>query len=164
MKALIAFVSGAAAGAAAAHFLDPDSGRKRRNQLRDQATSKASAGASQATATASQTADKAKGAVATATPTMPGSHRLDDADDVTLTRKVETEIFRDPAAPKGDVSVDVQAGVVHLRGQVADEAWIARLADEAEKVDGIKGVKNLLHRPGTPAPAAEPRGAVQDRI
>jgi osmotically-inducible protein OsmY len=164
MKALIAFVSGAAAGAAAAHFLDPDSGRKRRNQLRDQATSKASAGASQATATATQAADKAKGAVATATPSMPGSHRLDDADDVTLTRKVETEIFRDPAAPKGDVSVDVQAGVVHLRGQVADEAWIARLADEAEKVDGIKGVKNLLHPPGTPAPAAEPRGAAADRM
>jgi osmotically-inducible protein OsmY len=164
MRTSIAFAAGAAAGAAAAHSLDPDSGRKRRNQLRDQAASKASAGAAQATATASQAADKAKGAVATATPNMPGSHRLDDADDVTLARKVETEIFRDPAAPKGEVSVDVQAGVVHLRGQVADEAWIARLADEAEKVDGIKGVKNLLHRPGTAAPAAEPRGAVQDRI
>ena len=164
MRTLIAFASGAAAGAAAAHFLDPDSGRKRRNQLREQATSKASAGASQATSTASQAADKAKGAVATATPSMPGSHRLDDADDVTLARKVETEIFRDPAAPKGDVSVDVQAGVVYLRGIVADEAWIDRLADEAKKVDGITGVKNLLHPPGTPAPAAEPRGAAADRL
>ena len=164
MRSLIAFVSGAAVGAAAAHFLDPDSGRRRRHQLRDQAASKASAGASQATTAASYAAGKAKGAVATATPSMPGSHRLEDADDVTLARKVETEIFRDPAAPKGQVSIDVQAGVVYLRGMVADEAWIERLAEEAKKVDGIKGVKNLLHRPGTPAPAAEPRGAVQDRL
>ena len=92
----------------------------------------------------------------------PTGDRLEDADDVTLARKVETEIFRDADAPKGDVSVDVQAGVVYLRGMVADQAWIERLADEAKKVDGVKGVKNLLHRPGTPAPAAEPRGAIQD--
>jgi osmotically-inducible protein OsmY len=71
---------------------------------------------------------------------------------VTLARKVETEIFRAPDAPKGDVSVDVQHGVAHLRGEVADEQWITRLGQEAEKVEGVKGVENLLHRPGTPAP------------
>src|SRR5262245_39806214 len=81
-------------------------------------------------------AGKAKGAVATHTPSMPGSHRLEDADDVTLARKVETEIFRAPDAPKGDVSIDVQAGVAHLRGEVADDSWITRLGDEAKKVDG----------------------------
>ena len=109
-------------------------------------------------------AGKAKGAVASHTPSRPGSHRLEDADDVTLARKVESEIFRAADAPKGTVSVDVQAGVVYLRGTVADDSWIERLADDAKKVDGIKGVTNLLHRPDTPAPAAEPRGAVQDRI
>lgn len=107
--------------------------------------------------------NRVKGAVATATPRMPGTHKIDDVDDVTLARKVETEIFRAPDAPKGDVSVDVQAGVANLRGVVADEAWITKLADDAKKVDGIKGVNNLLHRPGTPAPAAEPRGAVSER-
>ena len=60
-------------------------------------------------------------------------------------------------APKGDVSVDVQAGVAYLRGEVADHYWIDRLGASARKVDGITGVKNLLHAPGTPAPAAEPR-------
>jgi osmotically-inducible protein OsmY len=155
MSRLIAFVSGAAVGAVATHFLDPDSGRKRRNQLRDQAASKASAAASQAGSTATHAAAKAKGAVVGATPSVPGRHRIDDVDDVTLARKVETEIFRDADAPKGDVSVDVQAGVAYLRGTVADQAWIDRFADEATKVDGIKGVKNLLHRPGTPAPAAQ---------
>ena len=120
MRSLIAFATGAAVGAAATHFLDPDSGRRRRHQLREQAASKASAGASQAATTASYAAGKAKGVVASATPSMPGSHRIEDVDDVTLARKVETEIFRDPNAPKGQVSIDVQAGVVYLRGVVAD--------------------------------------------
>jgi osmotically-inducible protein OsmY len=163
MSRLITLLFGAAAGAAAAHFLDPDSGSRRRHQLRDKATSKARSGKEQAATTASYAAGKAKGAVATATPSMPGSHRIEDVDDVTLARKVETEIFRDPGAPKGQVSVDVQAGVANLRGVVADEGWITKLADDAKKVDGIKGVNNLLHRPGTPAPAPEPRGAVTER-
>ena len=160
MSRLITFLFGVAIGAAARPLLEPG----RRNQLRDQAISTARSGAGKAATAATHAANKAKGAVATATPSVPGSHKIDDVDDVTLARKVESEIFREADAPKGDVSIDVQAGVVYLRGTVADDAWIGRLADGATKVDGVKGVKNLLHRPGTPAPAAEPRGAVQDRI
>jgi osmotically-inducible protein OsmY len=163
MSRIATLLFGAAIGAAATHFLDPASGRHRRQQLREQAVSKASSGASHAASTAQHAAGKAKGAVANATPSVPGRHRVDDADDVTLARKVETEIFRDADAPKGDVSVDVQAGVAYLRGTVADEAWIAKLEDDAKKVDGIKGVNNLLHRPGTPAPSPDPRGAVSER-
>jgi osmotically-inducible protein OsmY len=159
MSRLITFAFGAAAGAAAMHFLDPTSGRKRRNELRDHAVATARSSASQAASTATHAAAKAKGAAATAAPTSSP-----DLDDVGLARKVETEIFRDADAPKGDVSVDVQAGVAYLRGTVDDEAWIARLGDEAKKVDGIKGVNNLLHAPDKPAPAAEPRGAINERI
>jgi osmotically-inducible protein OsmY len=151
MSRLITLLFGAAAGAAAAHFLDPDSGARRRNQLRDKTASKARSGKQQAATGAGYAAGKAKGAAATATPSF--GDRIEDVDDVTLARKVETEIFRDADAPKGQVSVDVQAGVVYLRGMVADDEWIERLADNAKKVDGVKGVKNLLHRPGTPAPA-----------
>jgi osmotically-inducible protein OsmY len=153
MSRLITLLFGAALGAAAAHLLDPDKGAQRRNQLRDRSLSKARQGASQATSAATQAAGKAKGAAATATPSMPGSDKIEDVDDVTLARKVETEIFRPADAPKSDVSVDVQEGVVHLRGMVADEQWIARLAEDAGKVDGVKDVKNLLHQPGTPAPS-----------
>jgi len=97
-------------------------------------------------------AKQAKGAVHAATP----SFGRDDADDATLADRVRSEIFRDHDAPKGDVSIDVQAGVVYLRGVVADE-WIERLGTQARKVQGITGVKNLLHAPGTPTPPAEPR-------
>ena len=149
MSRLITLLFGVGIGAAAAHFLDPQSGRRRRHEMRDQAVSKVHAGVDQATSTASHAAEKAKGAVSSATPSPT---RVEDVDDVTLARKVETEIFRAPDAPKGDVSVDVQRGVAHLRGEVADEQWITRFGEEAEKVDGVKGVENLLHRPGTPAP------------
>jgi osmotically-inducible protein OsmY len=149
MSRLITLLFGVGIGAAAAHFLDPQSGRRRRQEIREQAVSKVHSGVDQATTTASHAADKAKGAVSTAAPT---GTRLEDPDDVTLARKVETEIFRAPDAPKGDVSVDVQRGIAHLRGEVADEQWITRLGQEAEKVEGVKGVENLLHRPGTPAP------------
>jgi osmotically-inducible protein OsmY len=83
-------------------------------------------------------------------------------DDVTLARKVETHIFRPHDAPKGDVSVDVEAGVAYLRG-VADADWSARFAAGAQEVPGILGVKNLLHPPGTPAPPPPPRGAILER-
>jgi osmotically-inducible protein OsmY len=91
--------------------------------------------------------NKAQGAAAAAMPKPPGSRSASDLDDVSLARKVETEIFRAPDAPKGDVSVDVQEGIAYLRGEVSDEAWIERFADEAAKVDGIRGVENLLHAP-----------------
>ncbi len=155
MSRIPTFLLGAAAGAAAAHFLDPDKGAQRRGAVAGQATSTAGSAASSAQSQARQAAGKAKGAVSSATP----GTRLKDPDDVTLARKVETEIFREADAPKGDVSVDVQDGVAHLRGEVADRDAADRLASEARNVEGIKGVENLLHPPGTPAPAAPERAS-----
>jgi osmotically-inducible protein OsmY len=144
MSRLPTFLLGAAADAAAAHFLDPDSGARRRNMLRDRGASKARSAASTAQSQAGYVAGQAKGAASAVTPSPT---RLEDADDVTLARKVETEIFRAPDAPKGSVSVDVQDGIAHLRGEVSDPEWIERLAAEARKVDGIRGVENMLHAP-----------------
>jgi gas vesicle protein len=91
MRTPISFALGLAAGAAAAHFLDPESGRRRRATMRDQAQSKASHAASAVQAQATGAAQQAKGAAHAVAPTPT---RLADADDVTLARKVETEIFR----------------------------------------------------------------------
>lgn len=78
--------------------------------------------------------------------------RSSQYDDVTLARKVESEIFRDADAPKGDVVVNAEHGVVFLRGQVKDSEQIKELEKAAQSVDGVKGVETLLHTPGTPAP------------
>ena len=161
MRTPIAFALGLAAGAAAAHFLDPDSGRKRRHTMRDQAQSKVSHAASAVQSQATYATQQAKGAAHAVTPS---GTRLEDGDDVTLARKVETQIFRAHDAPKGTVSVDVQAGVATLRGVVSDTRWIDRLGDEAGHVSGISGVQNLLHTPGTPAPDPEPRGLAAERF
>jgi len=79
-------------------------------------------------------------------------HRGKSYDDVTLTRKVESEIFRDPDAPKGQVSVNTEHGVVYLRGAV-DPGQARTLEEKASKVSGVERVESLLHAPGTPPPA-----------
>jgi osmotically-inducible protein OsmY len=76
-----------------------------------------------------------------------------DLNDPALARKVESEIFRPADAPKSDVSVNVEYGVVFLRGQVRDDAQAKALEKAARSVKGVKDVQNLLHAPGEPAPA-----------
>jgi len=75
-----------------------------------------------------------------------------DLDDVTIARKVETELFRDPTVPKGHIDVNVVGGVVWLRGEVRTPEEIKRLEGEAQAVPEVKRVENLLHLPNTPAP------------
>ena len=73
-------------------------------------------------------------------------------DDQTLKAKVESEVFRDTEAPKGDVSVNVELGVVYLRGQLEDQSLIEELEQRVRTVQGVNRVENLLHTPGTETP------------
>lgn len=146
---------GAAAGAAAAWFLDPNEGARRRNVVRDKALKYARKGGAEAERKARYAAGQAKGVAYEATPGGDRGEPGERLNDPALARKVETEIFRGADAPKGSVSVNVENGVVYLRGQVADPEAIRRLAEEAAKIDGVHGVENLLHTPDTPAPAKQ---------
>jgi osmotically-inducible protein OsmY len=65
---------------------------------------------------------------------------------------VETVIFRDADSPKGSVNVNVQNGVVQLRGEIERPELIDELVEKTRKVQGVEAVENLLHVPGTPAP------------
>ena len=76
-------------------------------------------------------------------------------DDTTLARKVETELFRDADVPKGDINVNAEDGVVYLRGEVSDESLIEALEKSARRIQGVRGVENLLHVPGAPAPTKQ---------
>ena len=100
---------------------------------------------------------KAKGAVQEAT--TPLRHAGREYDDVTLARKVETEILRDAGTSKGSVAVSAQHGVVELRGVIGNEEELQALGEAAAKVSGVKGVNNLLHTPGTEPKHAPPSGA-----
>jgi osmotically-inducible protein OsmY len=72
-------------------------------------------------------------------------------DDVTLARKVETEIFRDADIPKGQINVNAENGVVVLRGEVEQPDLIKDLEEKTRKVQGVREVENLLHLPGQEA-------------
>ena len=139
----------AAVGAAAMYFFDPQEGRRRRALAKDR-----TAGLFRGAWRKTERAGRGVSAEAYGV-TKKVTHREDnekDFDDVTLARKVETEIFRDADAPKGQVDVNAVNGVVYLRGEVERAELIDDLVKAAKQVSGVKGVENLLHTPGTPAP------------
>lgn len=151
---MLGFALGAAAGAGAAWFLDPNDGTRRRHVVGDKAMKYARRGK----ATAVRRTDYAVGVVkGAAVSAVPGTSRPDAGrrlNDPALARKVETEVFRDPEIPKGEVSVNAEEGVVYLRGEIERPEMIERLGQRAAAVEGVRSVRNLLHVPGTPAPTA----------
>jgi hypothetical protein len=74
-------------------------------------------------------------------------------DDVTLTRKVETEIFRVRGVAKGKIDVNAADGVVWLRGEAKTPELIKRIEKRAAAIPEVTRVENLLHLPKTPAPS-----------
>ena len=119
-----------AAAAALTYFFDPENGSRRRNVARDRVL------ALFRQATHMREQSKAQ------------------PDDVTLARKVETQIFRDADVPKGKINVNAENGKVVLRGEVEDPSMIEDLEKAARKVLGVREVENLLHAAGSPAPTS----------
>src|SRR3954453_18335948 len=85
--------------------------------------------------------------------------------DVTLSRKVETVVFRDSRAPKNTVSVNTADGVVYLRGTVRQPKQIATLEAAVSRIPEVRGVETLLRLQKTPAPtrADTPRAQQKTR-
>jgi osmotically-inducible protein OsmY len=138
-------------GAGLTYFLDPQQGRRRRAMARDRIAGffrrRAREGerlGRSASAQAEGLAQKAKHLQEEPKP---------QPDDVTLTRKVETEIFRDAEVPKGQINVNAENGKIYLRGEVDKPELIKDLEKRARKVQGVEAVENLLHLPGTEAPS-----------
>ena len=147
-------IFGAAIGAAAVWFLDPNDGARRRNVTRDKTMKYARRGKAEAARQASYTAETVKGKAAAAAPGTSRSPAEERLNDPGLQAKIESEIFRDADAPKGQVSVNVEDGVAYLRGEVADRETIERLRQATARVDGVRAVESLLHTPGEPAPTS----------
>jgi osmotically-inducible protein OsmY len=117
------FALGGAVGAALVYFFDPDNGRKRRKE-----------------------------AIKRTAKAFRQTGRKGRPDDVTLARKVESEIFRDAEVPAGQINVNVEDGVVYLRGELEQPDLIEDLGAQARTVQGVRAVENLLHVPGEEAP------------
>jgi len=74
------------------------------------------------------------------------------ADDETLRQRVESQLFRDRHIPKGDLNINCEHGMVILRGELDSPQEIAHLEGRIRHIPGVRGVQNLLHPHGTPAP------------
>jgi osmotically-inducible protein OsmY len=135
-------------GAGLMYLFDPQQGNRRRAMARDRA-------AGMFRRLIRRTERMGRGAAAQAYGVkQKATHMREepkDLDDVTLARKVETEIFRDADAPKGQVSVNAANGVVTLRGEVESTDLVDDLEKRTRKVSGVERVENLLHTPGEQA-------------
>jgi hypothetical protein len=147
--ASLGMVSGAARGAAVEFFLDPANGRRRRKLAADRT-------AGMARRALRRGARAERGAAARRLGLARRVRHRDEApkdfDDATLAHKVETEIFRSPDVPKGQINVNAQRGVVQLRGELPSPELIDGLVKRTLAVQGVRDVENLLHLPGARAP------------
>jgi osmotically-inducible protein OsmY len=138
-------------GALLAYFFDPDNGRRRRAMARDRIPAFARGMGKNAQRTGGAVVAKAGGMKQKATHLK--EKEKPQPDDVTLAHKVETEIFRDADVPKGQINVNAENGKIVLRGEVDKPELIEDLEKKTKKVQGVTEVENLLHTPGTAAPA-----------
>jgi BON domain len=129
-------------GAALSYFFDPDNGKRRRKSTIDRlaAVFRRHGGRMVGRTVSRGHALKQK-----------ATHRREEPkpqpDDVTLARKVETEIFREPDVPKGKINVNAENGKIVLRGEVDSAEMIDELVSKASKVQGVQDVESLLHTP-----------------
>ena len=140
---------GAALGALLAYFLDPQSGRRRRHTTRDRTLALFRRSGRSAQRAGRAAAAEAHGVA------QQVKHREEEPneyDDATLASKVQTEIFRPAEVPKGQIDVNVQQGVVQLRGEVPRPELIEELVEKTRRIQGVRDVESLLHLPGTQAP------------
>jgi osmotically-inducible protein OsmY len=137
-------------GAMGEFFLDPQSGRRRRAMAKDRVAGFLRHRKAETEREARYAAGVAKGAVEEMTPSGRDPTQLNDP---ALESKVESEIFRGRDAPKGEVNVSVEEGVVYLRGELESSDRIEELVASARAVEGVRDVENLLHLPGQEAPA-----------
>jgi BON domain len=79
------------------------------------------------------------------------SRQPKDLDDVSITRKVETELFRSNDVQKGKIDVNTADGIVWLRGEAKNPEQVKELEAKAAAIPEVKRVENLLHLPKTPA-------------
>jgi osmotically-inducible protein OsmY len=131
-------------GAALTYFFDPENGRRRRKVTADRL---AGLMRRHSRRIGRSVSSEAHGL------TQKATHLREEPkpqpDDVTLARKVETEIFREADVPKGQINVNAENGKVVLRGEVDSDELIEDLVSKARKVQGVQEVESLLHTPSS---------------
>lgn len=142
---------GAGAGAVAAMLLDPIRGRSRRARLADQSAAVLRRAGRDLERETRRVGAAVEGRMA-ALRAAGGHGGEDPGNDATIADRVQSELFADPSVPKGDLNVNVEHGIVVLRGEVPDDAMRRQLVERVERMDGVWSVRDLMHLPGETAP------------
>ena len=140
MSKFVRIVGIGAAAAAAMYLLDPDRGRSRRAKLSDQAA-----------ALARKTEEKGRAKAEYQKGVVQGlAHDLTEPfrpqpefDDETLRQKVKSEAIGRWGGPKKDLEVDVDHGVVTLKGNL-DAEHVDELIRLIKGVPGVASVNDQL--------------------
>lgn len=137
-----------AAGAAAAYFLDPQSGKRRRSVARDWLAARFRKAGRTVGRTGRGMGARGFGAW------QSFRHREESQpeNDATLAHKVESEVFAGLEVPSGHINVNAEQGVVVLRGMVERPEQIVEIERRVREVHGVRGVENLIHVNGSPTP------------
>jgi hypothetical protein len=154
--AAAAATGGIALGALLQYFLDRTAGRRRRNTARDRAMSRMRRGERRAAMRARRAESHALG-IARRRVNAARRGQREPLDDVTLAHKVESELYRRARVPKGQISINAEDGLVFLRGVIDRQEDIERIGAAARQIAGVREVENMIHLPGTPAPASRPK-------
>lgn len=153
-RAVLSAAVGALTGAALTFFLDPTRGRSRRARYLDQGA----ATLRDLLRDASRRGRRLRGdAMGMREKLRHAGNGQPVAGDAALVDRVETELFADQRIPKGKLNINVEEGVVVLRGEVDDSGEADELIRKAERIPGVARVDSLLHLPGEPAPGEPPR-------
>jgi hypothetical protein len=144
MAALL--VAGCIGALAEYFFLDRQHGARRRHMVRDRSRAALRRRSRDTVRRAKYLEGVAEGVAYKAAHAVPGvgGHK-EPPDDVTLAQKVESIAFRKAGVPKGQVSVNADNAVVYLRGQLESDEQIEELVQATHAIEGVNGVKNLLH-------------------
>ncbi len=139
-------------GAITAFFLDPVSGKRRRAVTKDWV-----AGRFRAVGRRTARAGRGVGAYAEGYKERlaHAGQESPPENDATLAHKVESELFQGRSGleiPSGQININAEGGVVFLRGAVKRPSQIIEIEKKVWEVTGVRGVENLLHLEGTPAP------------
>jgi hypothetical protein len=132
------------------YFLDPAHGRRRRNMARDRAIARSRRTWRMLCGLWRHARADAYGTTQKIIHLVPRETEV--PSDESLCERVESRLFRDAEIPKGALNINVEHGVVVLRGELSHPEHINMVERRVKSIPGVRRVHNLLHLPHTPAP------------
>lgn len=150
LRLACAFVCGAIAGTAWMYYSDAERGRLRRHVTRDKLTSWWRGSGDALKSTSRFAAAETYGL--TQRVAHAGQQEWSVPNDAALADRVQTELFGDPRVPKDRISINAEAGMIVLRGELDRPDQIRDVEDAVSHMPGVRGVHNLLHLTGSPVP------------